>query len=257
MNTLKKNKKNKGNREEDKPDYLNLSRKEKWRSYGLFVLKWGTIILFLDAIFCILLYFFQFNPWAFFEWSMITIPGIILIIGGCMGGLSRYNPPPKIRINEPEDQTVIPANFQISVKYNPKFVQENSIEIFVNHKKVKSKKGKDNVHVVPKIFKSPPQNLIALSIKAEAKNHENKLMKDEIKVICDPDADEEDYQEYWEFKRDENTYWGKEMEKAKKTARKEIFSTKLMLLSLSLLLVNVIVTTIVGLQTNFYYSPSG
>ena len=165
-----------------------------------------------------------------------------------MGGLSRYNIPPKMRIIEPDDQAVTPSDFQIRVKFDQTDVNPSTIEIAINEKTVKGQLAENtNVIVIPKIFKTPPKKAVTMLISATAIRKNGKEITDKIRIICDPEYDEEDYQEYWEFKREDDTYWGKEMIAAAKHARRNFFSLQLMALSILLLVVNTIVTQIVFL----------
>ena len=231
----------------EKIDYLNLPNKEKLRLIGMFCLKWGLIILIPSALIWILLYFLtDFSGSYFFQYILMIIPGALLIVGGCMGGLSRYNIPPKMRIVEPDDQAVTPSDFQIRVKYDQADIDPSTIEILINDKSVKGQISEDsNVVIIPKIFKTPPKKAVTMLITAKAIRKNGKDIQDKIRIICDPEFDEEDYQEYWEFKREDDTYWGKEMIAAAKHARRNFFALQLLALSILLLIVNTVVTYIV------------
>lgn len=231
---------------EEKLDILSLTRNEKIKLIAKFCLKWGLIILIPEIIIMILIeQFTDYSGGWFFGYQLFIIPGVLLIIGGCMGGLSRYNLPPKMRIIEPDDQAVTPSDFQIRVRYDSRFVNFNTIEVLVNdkilpHKLVKEK----SIAVVPKVFKSPPKKAISILLEVRAKDLEGKEIQDKIRIICDPESDEEDYLEYWEFKREDDTYWGKEMIAASKHSRRNLNAIKLLVLALVLLAANYIVSVI-------------
>ena len=70
----------------------------------------------------------------------------------------------------------------------------------------------------------------------------DKEIKDKIRIICDPEADEEDYLEYWEFKREDQTYWGKELRSANRHAKRNLSALSLIILSAMLLLLNYLVS---------------
>ncbi|MCK4973377.1 MAG: hypothetical protein KAS52_08645, partial [Candidatus Heimdallarchaeota archaeon] len=150
LNLRKKDKK--------KIDYFSLSNKEKIKLIAFFCLKWGLIILIPSFLVWVLL--LVFTPYLgsfFFQWILQIIPAALLILGGCMGGLSRYNIPPKMRVVEPDDQAVTPANFQIRIKYDPSDIDPTSISITINDKKIQGQLDETtNQLIVPKIFKSPP-----------------------------------------------------------------------------------------------------
>lgn len=234
-------------KDKKKIDYLRLNWKEKLQIMGFFSLKWGGLILFTELIIWILIdRFTQYEPDFFFGTSLLYIPGALLIVGGCIGGLSRYNLPPKMRIVEPDDQAVTPSNFQIRVKYDSKIINPDSINIIVNEKslpkKVDAEKG---VVYVPKVFKNPPKKAVSLLLQADGKELESKkTVTDKIRIICDPEYDEEDYLDYWEFKREDDTYWGKEMIAAGKHAKRNVTAMKLILLAFLLLAANYIVSLI-------------
>ncbi len=238
---LRKTKKDKKGTDKD---YLHISKKEKWREIGLFILKWGGIILASDIFISLILGLFHYSPWFFFERTMILIPAIILFIGGCIGGLGRYHPAPRLRIIEPEDQSVIPPNFRIRIKFDPQLMQKESIELLVNDSKIPFQIDNDNIAIAPKIFKSPPKKAVSLHIKANYLDPKGKKLYDTIKVICDPDEDIDDYTDYWEFKKE--TYWSKESKEANRTAKQGVRSIKYIILSVILLLINALVTLIKG-----------
>ncbi|MHA1516769.1 MAG: hypothetical protein ACTSPF_14660 [Candidatus Heimdallarchaeaceae archaeon] len=120
-------------------DFLSLTLKEKMKLTALFCLKWGGIVIVVEILVWVLLevtvggFFFEtsvfvamggyfysgeliaFNGGAIFETTLLYLPAASLILGGCMGGLSRYNVPPKMRIIEPDDQAVTPSEFQIRI----------------------------------------------------------------------------------------------------------------------------------------------
>ncbi|MHA1304124.1 MAG: hypothetical protein ACTSQE_06265 [Candidatus Heimdallarchaeaceae archaeon] len=227
-----------------KVDYLHLDKKERWKIIILFVLKWAMILLVSDAFIAFILYLFHYSPWYFFERSMIFIPAVILLLGGCIGGLGRYHPAPKLRIIEPEDQGVIPPNFKIRIKYDPTLVQAETIELFVNNRNIPKKSSENNILIAPKIFKTPPKKAVSLDIKSEALDIKGKKLRDQIKVICDPDEDPEDYEDYWTFKQE--TYWSKEEKSASRSAKQGIRALQFIFLSALLLLTNALVTVIHG-----------
>ena len=263
LEKLKLRKKNK-----TKIDYFSLSNKVKIKLIAIFSLKWGLIILIPSFLIWILLYyltdfsgfyfFLYISPYSlmirapvgfsgsiFFQYSLQIIPALLLIIGGCLGGLSRYNVPPKMRIVEPDDQAVTPSNFQIRIKYDPSDIDPTSISIVINEKKIQGKLDETTSHlIVPKIFKSPPKKTVTMLIEATAIRKSGKEVSDKIRIICDPESDEEDYIEYWEFKREDDTYWGKEMKAAAGHARRNFVSLQLMTLAIVLLAVNALVTQI-------------
>ncbi|NPD87566.1 MAG: hypothetical protein HGN29_02515 [Asgard group archaeon] len=234
-------------KDKKKIDYLSLNWMEKLKIMGFFSLKWGGIILFAELIIWLLIdRFTQYEPDFFFGQSLLYIPGALLIVGGCIGGLSRYNLPPKMRIIEPDDQAVTPSEFQIRVKYDSKIIDPDSINIVVNEKslpkKIDTEKG---VVYVPKVFKNPPKKAVSLLLQADGKEIESKkTVTDKIRIICDPEYDEEDYLDYWEFKREDDTYWGKEMTAAGKHAKRNVTAMKLILLAFLLLAANYIVSLI-------------
>ncbi|MBY8999912.1 MAG: hypothetical protein KGD64_03265 [Candidatus Heimdallarchaeota archaeon] len=162
-----------------------------------------------------------------------------------MGGLSRYNVPPKMRVIEPDDQAVTPSDFQIRVKYDPSDINPTSINIAINEKIVQGKLDENhNQLVVPKIFKTPPKQAVTMLIEAFAVRKNGKEVSDKIRIICDPESDQEDYIEYWEFKREDDTYWGKEMKAAAGHAKRIFNSLQFIALAFLLLAVNAIVTQI-------------
>ena len=227
-------------------DYLSLSLKEKLKLIGIFCLKWGGVILIVEVLIWILLdVFTDYIGIYFFGYSLFYIPGALLIIGGCMGGLSRYNAPPSMRIIEPDDQAVTPDEFQIRVKYDENRVVPETIEILVNGKTIPVKKNLDNnIIQVPKVFKTPPTKAVSLVLEAQGRDINDKEVKDKIRVICDPESDEEDYLYYWEFKREDETYWGKEMISAAKHAKRNLNAIKLIALAVILVLLNYIVSVL-------------
>ncbi len=263
LDKLKLRRKNK-----KKIDYFSLSIKEKIILIAIFCLKRGLIILIPSFLIWILLYyltdfsgsyfFLYLSPYTlmiqapvgfsgsiYFQYSLQIIPALLLIIGGCLGGLSRYNVPPKMRIVEPDDQAVTPANFQIRIKYDPSDIDPTSISITINEKKIQGKLDEATSHlIVPKIFKSPPKKSVTILIEAIAIRKSGKEVTDKIRIICDPESDEEDYIEYWEFKREDDTYWGKEMKAAAGHARRSFVSLQLIILAIILLAVNALVTQI-------------
>ena len=76
-----------------------------------------------------------------------------------------------------------------------------------------------------------------------------KEVSDKIRIICDPESDEEDYIEYWEFKREDDTYWGKEMKAATSHARRNFVSLQFISLAIVLLAVNALVSQIILMIT--------
>ncbi len=234
-------------KEKKKIDYFSLSNKEKVKLIALFCLKWGLIILIPSFLVWILLReFTSFSSPFFFQWSLQIIPATLLILGGCMGGLSRYNVPPKMRIVEPDDQAVTPAVFQIRIKYDPSDIDPTSINIAINEKKIQGQLDETtNQLIVPKIFKSPPKKAVTMLIEVSAFRKNGKEVSDKIRIICDPESDAEDYIEYWEFKREDDTYWGKEMKAAASHARRNFVSIQFITLAIVLLAVNALVTQII------------
>ena len=229
----------------DKVDYLRLTRKEKIKKIGFFCLKWGGVILITEIIILVILDATGYIGVNFFSWSMLLIPGILLTVGGCMGGLGRYHVPPKMRIIEPNDQDITPSDFQIRVRFDSSFVDIDTIKVSVNERALPSKMNEENsVLIVPKVFKSPPKRSVSLLLEATALDKSGKEMKDKIRVISDPEYDAEDYLEYWEFKREDDTYWGKEMIAASKQARRTLVSLELMVLAAILLAFNAIISAI-------------
>jgi hypothetical protein len=227
-------------------DYLSINWKEKAKIIAFFCLKWAGIILAAELIISVLLYRVGYIGIFFFGWTLMIIPGALLIVGGCLGGLSRYHLPPKMRIIEPDDQAVTPANFQIRVKYDSKIINPESINIIVNEKSLPKKIDEEkSIVYVPKVFKNPPKKAVSLLLNADGKEIETqKEVTDRIRIICDPEYDEEDYLDYWEFKREDDTYWGKEMIAAGKHAKRNVNAIKLIALALLLLLANYIISLI-------------
>lgn len=232
----------------DTTDYLSLTFKGKLKKIGWFCLKWGGIILLIEIIIWVLV---DTLTQAWFTETAGTyfytgIPAVLLIVGGCMGGLSRYSVAPKMRIVEPDDQAVTPENFQIRVRYDEKRVIKDTIQVFVNDKALPQKmvQSEESVLTIPKIFKTPPSKAVSLIISAQAKDNQNKEVKDKIRVICDPDSDEEEYLDYWEFKRDDETYWGKEMVSAQKHSKRNLNALKFISLAVILFLANYILSII-------------
>ncbi len=228
-------------KKEDKTDYLSLTFKDKVKKIAWFCLKWGGGILLVEILIWVLVdtltrsWFTEVAGIYFYT----GIPAVLLIIGGCMGGLSRYNAPPKMRIIEPDDQAVTPENFQIRVRYDKNKVLSQTIEIHVNDKPIPHKIIDDSgIITIPKIFKIPPKKAASLIISVVGKNNQQKEIKDKIRVICDPESDEEDYLDYWEFKRDDETYWGKEMLSASKHAKRSLNSSKMIVLAVLLFIAN-------------------
>jgi len=232
-------------KEKEKIDYLRLTRKEKIKKIGFFCLKWGSGILVAEIIILVILDAYDFIGLNFFSWSMLLIPGVLLTVGGCMGGLGRYSVPPKMRIIEPNDQDITPSDFQIRVRFDSGFVNKETIKVTVNERILPSKLDEENsVLIVPKVFKSPPKRAVSLLLEASALDKSGKEMKDKIRVISDPEYDAEDYLEYWEFKREDDTYWGKEMLAASKQARRTLISLEMMALAVILLALNGIISAI-------------
>ncbi|MHA1687229.1 MAG: hypothetical protein ACTSYD_12630 [Candidatus Heimdallarchaeaceae archaeon] len=230
-------------------DYLHLTWKQKGKLIFFYILKWGGIILAIEALIWLLIELLtSYSGYSFFTTWLLYLPAILLIYGGCIGGLSRYHVAPKLRIIEPDDQTVIPDSFQIRVKYDPRIIVPETIKVFVNDRKIPTQlKEKENVLYAPKIFKAPPKKASTLSIKTRGYDRQNKEFTDQIRIICDPEADKEDYEEYWEFKREDETYWGKEMIAAQKNAKRTLSSLKAMTLAVVLFVVNVLVSQIYSL----------
>lgn len=226
-------------KKEDKTDYLSLTFKDKLKQVGMFCLKWGGIILLVEVVIWVLVdtltdYLFTEVAGIYFYTG---IPAVLLIVGGCMGGLSRYNEPPKMRIVEPEDQAVTPENFQIRVRFDDKKIVKETIEILVNNKPLPTKAIEgEGILTIPKIFKTPPTKAVSLVLSAIGKDIRGKEVKDKIRIICDPESDEEDYLDYWEFKREDETYWGKEMISAQKHAKRTLNSLKLIALAVLMFL---------------------
>jgi hypothetical protein len=237
----------------DEPyDYLTMNWKEKAKLILLSALKWGGIILLPNLVILIVWDYVSYvndgsgiQGTIYFALVLMAVPGAIMIIGGCMGGLSRYNVPPKLRIVEPDDQAVTPSSFQIRIRYDPKVINPESIEVLVNEKVIPSQLNLENdTVVVPRVFKTPPKRAVSLALETHAKDLEDKEIKDKIRIICDPDSDEEDYLEYWEFKREDDTYWGKEMLAAARHAKRNVNALKMIVISLFLLALNYIVSAI-------------
>lgn len=232
-------------KKKEKVDYLRLTRKEKLKKIGLFCLKWGGGILVVEIIILVILDATGYIGVNFFSWSMLLIPGILLTVGGCMGGLGRYNVPPKMRIIEPNDQDITPSDFQIRVRFDSSFVNEETIKVTVNERTLPSKIDEENsVLIIPKVFKSPPKRAVSLLLEATAQDKSGKEVRDKIRVISDPEYEAEDYLEYWEFKREDDTYWGKEMLAASKQARRNLISLEMMVLAVILLAFNGIISAI-------------
>ncbi|MCG3215881.1 MAG: hypothetical protein KAS63_04160 [Candidatus Heimdallarchaeota archaeon] len=228
----------------EKIDYLSLTRRDKIIIIAKFSLKWGGIILLPEIIIMILIdSFTNYVGTRFFNYQLFIIPGALLIIGGCMGGLSRYNVPPKMRIVEPDDQAITPSDFQIRIRYDPNFVNFKTIQVLINDKIIPHKLQKEKeIAIVPKVFKIPPKKAISILLEVRAKDLTNRELNDKIRIICDPESDEEDYLEYWEFKREDDTYWGKEMIAASKHSRRNLAALKFIFLASILLLANFIVS---------------
>jgi hypothetical protein len=151
-----------------------------------------------------------------------------------------------MRIIEPDDQAVTPENFQIRLRYDANKVEKETIQIMVNDKPLPQKKVEveGGILSIPKIFKTPPTKAVSLIISATAQDKQGKDVKDKIRVICDPEADEEDYLEYWEFKKDDETYWGKEMVSAQKHAKRNLNALKLIALAVLLFAVSFLMSYI-------------
>ncbi len=255
-------------RKEDKIDYLSLTFNDKLKKIGWFCLKWGGIILLVEIIMWILVD--TLTQASFTEIAGVYfytgIPAVFLIIGGCMGGLSRYNIPPKMRIVEPDDQSVTPENFQIRVRYDVKKVEKESIQIMVNDKAIPQKiDERESFLIIPKIFKTPPSKAVSLIISVVGRDIQGKEITDKIRVICDPESDEEDYQDYWQFKREDETYWGKEMVSAQKHAKRNLTAGKLISLAVMLFITNYLLTLIfkaviiaiyVGVYSIFFFNTT-
>jgi hypothetical protein len=232
-------------KKKDQVDYLRLTRKEKLKKIGFFCLKWGGVILVVEIIILVILDATGYIGVNFFSWSMLLIPGILLTVGGCMGGLGRYHVPPKMRIIEPNDQDITPSDFQIRVRFDSAFVDKETIKVTVNERVLPSKMDEESrILIVPKVFKSPPKRAVSLLLEATALDKSGKEMKDKIRVISDPEYEAEDYLEYWEFKREDDTYWGKEMIAATKQARRTLISLELMVLAIILLAFNALISAI-------------
>ncbi|MHA1199327.1 MAG: hypothetical protein ACTSQF_08290 [Candidatus Heimdallarchaeaceae archaeon] len=235
-------------KKKDTTDYLSLTFKDKSRRVGWFCLKWGGIILLVEIIIWILVdtitqtWFTEVAGIYFFT----GIPALLMLIGGCMGGLSRYNIPPVMRIIEPDDQAVTPENFQIRVRYDKKKIVKETIQVLVNNKPLPDKMVESDAGIVtiPKIFKTPPTKAVSLIISVIGKDIRDKDAKDKIRVICDPESDEDDYLDYWEFKREDETYWGKEMISAQKHAKRNLNAGKLIALAVILFLMNYLLSLI-------------
>ncbi len=231
------------NEKKEEIDFLTLTLKQKAKRMAFFQLKLGGIILVTEIVIWIILDVSQYSGVDFFTKSLLYIPGIFLILGGCMGGLSRYHIPPKMRIVEPDDQSVAPSNFQIRVKFEPSAVNGESIFIHINDKKLPSTIDTgNNVVIVRQVFKNPPKKAVSILIEVFGKMDSDKEIKDKIRIICDPEADEEDYLEYWEFKREDQTYWGKELRSANRHAKRNLSALSLIILSALLLLLNYLVS---------------
>ena len=251
-------------------DYLSLTLKEKLISTLFFLLKWGLPIFAFETFLWVILevavggFFFEtsvlmtmggyfyspglvgFNGGAIMENTLLYLPAASLIVGGCMGGLSRYNIPPKLRIIEPDDQAVTPVDFQIRIRYDDKRIDPHTISVQINEKAIPSKISKeDNIVYVPTVFKTPPKKAASLSITVKAIDEKEKEIKDKIRVICDPESDEEDYLDYWEFKKEDETFWGKEMTAANKHAKRSLNSIKLVVHAVVLLLFNYLLSVVI------------
>ena len=235
-------------------DYLHLTKKEKWDIIFRYQLKWIIIIVGIEAITGVIIqYTTPYSGLEFFTQWILYFAAFLLLVGGCFGGLTRYHIAPKIRIIEPEDQGVVPPNFQIRVRYDPHKVQKETIRVFINRKPIPtqfSKKEKNTV-VVTKIFKSPPKKAVSLQIQTKAKSYDNHELTDKIRIIYDPEADKEDYADYWKFKREDNTFWGKEMVSAQKHARRMLLANNMIILGLLLLIINFII----GLIYRTFFFP--
>jgi len=239
-------------KKEETYDYLSMGWKEKAKLILLSALKWGGIILLPNLVILIVWDYVSYvnegsgiQGTIYFALALMAVPGLIMIVGGCMGGLSRYNIPPKLRIIEPDDQAVTPSSFQIRIRYDPKAVNPESIKVLVNEKVIPSQLNlKSGTVAVPKVFKSPPKRTVSLALESHAEDINGKEIKDRIRIICDPDSDEEDYLEYWEFKREDDTYWGKEMLAAARHAKRNVNAMKMIAISFFLLALNYIVSAI-------------
>ncbi len=251
-------------------DFLSLTLKEKIKLIALFCLKWGSIVLVIETLLWVLLevavggFFFEtsvfiamggyfysgdliaFNGGAIFETTLLYLPAASLIVGGCMGGLSRYNVPPKMRIIEPDDQAVTPAEFQIRIRYDEIRIEPETISVYVNEKAIPSKVNKENnIIYIPKVFKTPPKKAVSLFISAVTQDVKGKEVKDKIRVICDPESDREEYLDYWEFKREDETFWGKEMIAANKHAKRNLTAVKLVILAVVMIGANYLLSIII------------
>jgi hypothetical protein len=260
----------KDKKEKEEIDFLSLTLKEKAKTTLFFILKWGLPIVAIETLIWIILqvsvggFFFEtsilmtmggyfysaglnpFNGGAIVENTLLYLPAASLIIGGCMGGLSRYNIPPKMRIIEPEDQAVTPIDFQIRIRYDEKRVDPSTVSIQINEKAIPSKiDKKTSIVYISSVFKTPPKKAVSLSLTANAIDEKGKEIKDKIRVICDPESDEEDYLDYWEFKREDETFWGKEMIAANKHAKRSLNSIHLIVLAVVLLLFNYLLSVII------------
>ncbi|UJG44720.1 MAG: hypothetical protein K9W46_05945 [Candidatus Heimdallarchaeum endolithica] len=236
--------KKKSKKEKKETDYIHLSRNEKIRDIVFFTIKFDLGTIATIIVISVILFLFHYDPFFFFERSILIIAAFILLTGGCIGGLGRYHPSPKLRIIEPEDQGVIPPSFRIKIKYDKDLIQKETITIKVNEKEMPKKEEKEDLISVPKIFKTEPKKAIPLDIDVVALNNKGKEVKDQIKVICDPKEDPEDYEDYWEFKKD--NYWTKETESANRSAKQGLRALKLISVSITLLLINALVTAIRG-----------
>ena len=187
-----------------------------------------------------------FDGGSIYETALLYLPAAALIIGGCMGGLSRYNVPPKLRIIEPEDQAVTPIDFQIRVRYDEKRVDPQTISIAINEKVIPSKISEEGNFVhVSSIFKTPPKKATSLFIRTIAIDEREKEIMDKIRIICDPESDAEDYYDYWEFKREDETFWGKEMVAANKHAKRNLNAMKLIVFAVFLVFCNYLLSLII------------
>lgn len=251
-------------------DYLSLTIKEKMKLIALFCLKWGGVVIVIEILVWVLLevtvggFFFEtsvfvvmggyfysseliaFNGGVIFETTLLYLPAASLILGGCMGGLSRYNVPPKMRIIEPDDQAVTPSEFQIRIRYDEIRIDPETISVYVNDKAIPNKINKEKkIIYIPKVFKTPPKKAVSLIISAITHDVKGKEIKDKIRVICDPESDREDYLDYWEFKREDETFWGKEMIAANKHAKRNLTAVKLVILAVVLIGANYLLSIIV------------
>ncbi len=236
-------------KEEDETDYLNLDFKEKTKLILKHNLKWSAIFFGSVGFLALLLWLLgNYDPWIFIERIILIIVAFIILFGGCFGGVGAYKPVPKMRIVEPDDTTVIPTKFQIRVRYDEKEILYETLEISINEKKIPhmKKEGEELVYI-PEVFKKPPKAAVSLEIVVKVMDIRKKFRTDRIRVICDPEADQEDYLEYWEFKREKDTYWGKEVKSAKKSAKKSILAQKLISLGVFMFILNAILTGIVVL----------